>query len=147
LNERASLDRQATLFGKRAGIADDPIRRSKTSTRLDNVGKVQPSSQSEDKNEGHKSDSEDVAFPVQRPRGFERVAADGERYVAHRFKDGLYRMADPALGRTKHHAEKQLAVTFEEISGYLRRGYLLRMRGELNKQVNLISPSEIETIY
>jgi hypothetical protein len=41
----------------------------------------------------------------------------------------------------------QLAVTFEDISGYLRRGYLLRMRGELSKHVNLISPSEIKTIY
>jgi hypothetical protein len=96
--------------------------------------------------ERRRSDSEDVAFPVGRLRGFERVAADGERYVAHRFKDGLYRMADPALGRKKHHAENQLAVTFEEISGYLRRGYLLRMRGELSRQLNLLSPSEIETI-
>jgi hypothetical protein len=28
---------------------------------------------------------------------FERISEDGERYVAHRFGDGRYRMADPAL--------------------------------------------------
>jgi hypothetical protein len=56
-------------------------------------------------------------------------------------------MADPALGRKKHHAENQLAVTLEEISGYLSRGYLLRMRGELSTQVNLISAAEIKPVY
>jgi hypothetical protein len=147
LDERAALDRQAKRFEKHAGSDDAPIRKSGISVESEYFGKAQPSAQSEEVNQERKSDSKDAAFPVQRPRGFARVAADGERYVAHRFKDGLYRMADPTLGQKKHHAENQLAVTFEEISGYLRSGYLLRMRGELNKQVNLISPSEIEAIY
>src|SRR3984893_11721893 len=97
LDERAALDRQAKLFRKHAGGEDAPIRQSGISARLANVGKVQPSAQPEDVSERRKSDSEDVAFAVGRLGGFERVAADGERYVAHRFKDGLYLIAYSAL--------------------------------------------------
>jgi hypothetical protein len=74
---------------------------------------------------------------------FERISADGERYVAHRFRDGHYRMANPALGRVKHHSTNQLSVDINEIAGYLEKGYLLRMRGETSGQVNLIAASEI----
>jgi hypothetical protein len=52
-------------------------------------------------------------------------------------------MADPALGRIKHHSANQLSVDINEILGYLKKGYLLRMRGETSKQVNLIAASEI----
>lgn len=86
-------------------------------------------------------------FQASRLRGFERTTPDGERYVAHLFKDGRYRVADPALGRKKHHAENQLAVTLEEISGYLSKGYHLRMHGELSMQVNLISATQVKPIY
>jgi hypothetical protein len=85
-------------------------------------------------------------LPVTASPQFERIAADGERYVAHRFKDGLYRLANPALGRVKHHAANQLSVDINEIGGYLKKGYLLRMRGETSGQVNLIAPSEITVI-
>jgi hypothetical protein len=81
-----------------------------------------------------------------RPR-FERIAADGERYVAHQFKDGFYRMANPALGRVKHHSANQLSVDINEIVSYLEKGYLLRMRGETSGQVNLIAASEIIVIF
>jgi hypothetical protein len=74
---------------------------------------------------------------------FERISADGERYFAHRFGDGRYRMANPALGRIKHHSTNQLSVDINEIIGYLKKGYLLRMRGETSKQVNLVAASEI----
>ena len=73
-----------------------------------------------------------------------RIAEDGERYVPHRFRDGLYRMADPALGRVKHHAANQIAVRGHEIEEYLQKGFLLRMRGEVSVQGNLISASEIK---
>jgi hypothetical protein len=76
---------------------------------------------------------------------FERIAVDGERYVPHRFRDGLYRVADPALGRTKHHAANQIAIEADEIDGYLKRGFLLRMRGETSGQVNLIAATEIKS--
>jgi hypothetical protein len=79
---------------------------------------------------------------VARPR-FERISVDGERYVAHRFRDGLYRVANPALGRVKHHSANQLPVHINEIGEYLKKGYLLRMRGETSGQVNLISASEV----
>ncbi|CAN7216043.1 hypothetical protein LJR009_000673 [Bosea sp. LjRoot9] len=72
-----------------------------------------------------------------------RVAPDGERFWPHCFADGLYRVADPSLGRVKHHAANQIGVTEQEIADYLRRGYLLRMRGEASKQVNLIAAAEI----
>jgi hypothetical protein len=52
----------------------------------------------------------------------------------HRFNDGRYRMANPALGRIKHHAANQLSVDINEIAGYLKTGYLLRMRGERSKK-------------
>jgi hypothetical protein len=81
-------------------------------------------------------------LPIARPK-FERISVDGERYVAHRFGDGLYRMANPALGRVKHHSAHQLSVDINEIVGYLAKGYLLRMRGETSGQVNLIAASEI----
>jgi hypothetical protein len=58
----------------------------------------------------------------------------------------MYRVANPALGRTKHHATNQIAITAEEIAGYLRKGFLLRMRGEISAQVNLIAASEIKAI-
>ncbi|MEH2576516.1 hypothetical protein [Bradyrhizobium sp. AZCC 1708] len=77
---------------------------------------------------------------------FERLSHSGELFVAHRYEDGLYRMANPALGGKKHHAANQIAVDIGAVAGYLRRGYLLRMRGETSNQVNLISPSEIRII-
>ncbi|MCP4618890.1 MAG: hypothetical protein GY844_20955 [Bradyrhizobium sp.] len=77
---------------------------------------------------------------------FERIAADGERYVPHQFRDGLYRVADPTLGRTKHHAANQIAITSSEIEAYIRQGFLLRMRGETSGQVNLIAASQIRMI-
>jgi hypothetical protein len=58
----------------------------------------------------------------------------------------MYRVADPTLGRTKHHASNQIAITAEEIGDYLRKGFLLRMRGEVGGQVNLIAASEIKAI-
>jgi hypothetical protein len=75
---------------------------------------------------------------------YERISKDGERYVPHLFGDGLYRVADPAKGPTKHHAHNQIAIRGHEIAEYLSRGYLLRMRGETNRQVNLISAAEIK---
>jgi hypothetical protein len=58
----------------------------------------------------------------------------------------MYRVADPALGRTKHHAANQIAITVEEIGAYIKAGYLLRMRGEASGQVNLVAASEIKEI-
>jgi uncharacterized coiled-coil protein SlyX len=48
------------------------------------------------------------------------------------------------ISRLKHHAASQIAVRADEIAEYLRKGYLLRMRGEVSGQVNLISPAEIK---
>jgi hypothetical protein len=48
------------------------------------------------------------------------------------------------ISRLKHHAASQIAVRADEIAEYLRKGYLLRMRGEVSGQVNLISPEEIK---
>jgi hypothetical protein len=58
----------------------------------------------------------------------------------------MYRVADPAMGRTKHHAANQIAITAEEIGDYLTKGFLVRMRGETSGQVNLIAASEIKAI-
>jgi glycine/D-amino acid oxidase-like deaminating enzyme len=45
------------------------------------------------------------------------------------------------ISRLKHHAASQIAVRADEIAEYLRKGYLLRMRGEVSGQVNLFSPA------
>jgi hypothetical protein len=74
---------------------------------------------------------------------FERSAQDGERFTPHCYRDGLYRVANPALGRIKHHAASQVAIRADEIAAYLQKGYSLRMRGELSGQVNLIAASKI----
>lgn len=134
-DERAALDRQARRFEQSEDCEGMLARQSNSSARLGNARPPQEP----------KADGNGVVLGVL--RGFERIAPNGERYVAHRFKDGRYRMANPALGRKKHHADHQLAVTLEEISEYLRRGYLLRMRGDQSKQVNLIAAAEIEPIY
>jgi len=139
IGERAALERQAMRFEKYNGCRGPQTRQPKIFTRLRNAR--QPDQVSGE----FPTNGKDIALAVL--RGFERVAPDGERYVAHRFKDGRYRMADPSLGRTKHRAANQLPVTLEEISGHLSKGYLLRMRGELSKQVNLISATEIKPVY
>ncbi len=74
---------------------------------------------------------------------FVRIAQDGERFTPHCYRDGLYRVANPALGRTKHHAANQIAIRADEIGAYLQKGFLLRMRGEISGQVNLIAASKI----
>jgi hypothetical protein len=76
----------------------------------------------------------------------ERISINGERYVPHLFSDGQFRVANPLLGKTKHHAANQIAVDGSEIISYLRKGYLLRMRGEVSGQVNLIAASEIKWV-
>ena len=50
------------------------------------------------------------------------------------------------MGKTKHHSANQIAITAGQIGDYLRRGFLLRMRGENSGQVNLIAASKINTI-
>lgn len=77
---------------------------------------------------------------------FERYAKDGERYTPYQYGDGLYRVANPALGGVKHHATNQIAIRPDEIGEYLGRGFLLRMRGERRGQVNLIAASEIREV-
>ncbi|EIG63593.1 hypothetical protein [Bradyrhizobium sp. WSM1253] len=146
LDERAALDRQAKLFEKLSNSEVMSAQQSENFVGVNNARQNPQPGTVDDVSESDKT-SENVAIAGRPPRGFERIAADGERYVAHAFKDGLYRMADPALGRTKHHRENQLPVTLEEIGGYLSRGYLLRMRGESSKQVNLIAPAEITPVY
>lgn len=75
--------------------------------------------------------------------GWEYIAPDGEIFSPHRYPNGLFRVADPALGDVKHHAKNQLSVREDQIEGYLLQGFLLRMKGDVGGKVNLIAPSEI----
>ncbi|MBR2120994.1 MAG: hypothetical protein V4458_18020 [Pseudomonadota bacterium] len=75
--------------------------------------------------------------------GWEYIAPDGEIFAPHRYPNGLYRVADPALGEVKHHAKNQLSVREDQIESYLQRGFSLRMKGDVGGKVNLIEPSEI----
>ena len=78
--------------------------------------------------------------------GWERVGPDGEIFRPHRYPNGLFRVADPAMGDVKHHAKNQLSVREDQIESYLQRGFSLRMKGDVGCQVNLISPSEIRRV-
>lgn len=77
---------------------------------------------------------------------WERLGPDGEIFTPHRYPNGLYRVADPALGEVKHYAKNQLSIRDDQIEHYLQRGFLLRMRGDVAGKVNLIPPSEIRRV-
>jgi hypothetical protein len=56
----------------------------------------------------------------------------------------MYRVADPAFGKIKHHSNNQIPVeTDEELLDHVRRGFHVRMRGVESGQINLIAPDEI----
>ena len=78
--------------------------------------------------------------------GWEHIGPDGEVFVPHRYPNGLYRVANPALGDVKHHAKNQLSAREDQIEGYLQRGFLLRMKGDVTGKVHLIPSSEIKRI-
>ena len=78
--------------------------------------------------------------------GWEYIAPDGEIFSPHRYPNGLFLVADPALGDVKHHAKNQLSVREDQIESYLQQGFLLRMKGDVGGKVNLIAPSEIRRI-
>lgn len=69
----------------------------------------------------------------------------GEIFLPHRFRDGNFRVADPAKGNVKHHARNQIAVaTAAEVKEMLKDGFLLRMRGADSGRINLISATQID---
>lgn len=69
----------------------------------------------------------------------------GEEFVPHLYKDGRYRIADPAIGKNRHHAANQIAVDgLAELKAYVRRGFSVRMRGLESGQVNLVSADQID---
>lgn len=46
----------------------------------------------------------------------------------HRYRDGSYRIGDPANGRTRHEAQNEMRVrTLEQVLDHIRRGHLVRM--------------------
>lgn len=47
-------------------------------------------------------------------------------------------VTDAAPGKVKHHAANQITMREDMVGAYLERGFLLRMRGERDGQVNLI---------
>lgn len=68
----------------------------------------------------------------------------GEIFLPHRFPDGYFRVADPKLGNTKHHAANQISVTTtKELAAAVSKGFHVRMRGQTTGQVNLVRPEEI----
>ncbi|MCV9961956.1 hypothetical protein OIU34_08580 [Pararhizobium sp. BT-229] len=68
----------------------------------------------------------------------------GEVFVPHRYGDGTFQLADPRLGRVKHHAGNAIRATSEtEAADYVRRGFSLRMRGRDTDEINLIAAENI----
>lgn len=77
---------------------------------------------------------------------WEYIAPDGEVFTPHVYPNGMYRVANPELGDVKHHAKNQLSARAEQIDGYLKRGFFLRMKGSVNGKVNLIAPGDIKWV-
>lgn len=68
-----------------------------------------------------------------------------EVFVPHRYGDGTFRLADPRLGRERHHLRNAVCVRTEtEAMALVRQGYALRMRGLDTGSINLIASSQIE---
>jgi hypothetical protein len=68
-----------------------------------------------------------------------------EVFVPHRYGDGTFRLADPRLGRERHHLKNAVSVRSEtEAAGMVRQGYALRMRGMDTGSINLIASANID---
>lgn len=76
--------------------------------------------------------------------GWERIGPGGETFTPHLYSNKRYRVADPALGDVKHHAKNEISIREDQIEGYLRRGFSLRMKGSVGGKVNLIAPEKIK---
>lgn len=67
-----------------------------------------------------------------------------EVFVPHRYQDGTFRVADPKHGRERHHTRNAIRVFTEtEAREYVRKGFLLRMRGRDTGKINLIAAEAI----
>ena len=77
---------------------------------------------------------------------WESIGPAGEVFTAHLYPNGMYRVADPALGDEKHHAKNQFSVREDQIEAYLRRGFLLRMKSAESGKVVLIEADQIKEI-
>lgn len=75
-----------------------------------------------------------------------RIRNDGEVYHPRTNRQGKYVLGDPKHGSEKHHASfKAYADTLEAAVRLVEeRGFSLWMKGQKSKQVNLISPHEIQ---
>jgi hypothetical protein len=67
-----------------------------------------------------------------------------EVYTPHMNRDGFYVMADPSIGPERHHRRNELLrSSLTEVADDLKKGFMLRMRGDLTGQINLISADQI----
>jgi hypothetical protein len=65
--------------------------------------------------------------------------------IIENYDDALiYAAGWPTPPSDGQNAANQIAITAAEIGDYLNRGFLLRMRGDISGQVNLIAASEIK---
>lgn len=71
-----------------------------------------------------------------------------EHYFPDADENGFYELGDPKRGGEKHHKKNAIFVSSLEMALHLVRtyGFSMRMRGDLTKQRNLISPEEIRDI-
>lgn len=71
-----------------------------------------------------------------------------EHYFPDADADGFYRLADPAIGREKHHVDNAILTKNISVALHLVRthGFSIRMRGNLTKQWNLIRHQEIQDL-
>ena len=74
-----------------------------------------------------------------------RVRDTGERYLPHLDRHGRLVLGNPKHGSEKHHAQNKVYCESLEAAAQLveNHGFSLWMKGQVSKQVNLISPGEI----
>ena len=71
-----------------------------------------------------------------------------EHYFPDANSEGMYVLADPALGSDKHHKQNAVLTTSAATALHLVRtyGFSIRMRGNLTGQWNLIRREEIQDL-
>lgn len=74
----------------------------------------------------------------------ERIGPDGRVNRPHRYTDGFFRVADPALGEAKKLADNQIkAASLEEVAQFVKNGFHLRMSDDTSDGPDLIAPQNI----
>ncbi len=77
-----------------------------------------------------------------------RIRDDGDTFLPHKNRQGKFVLGDPKHGPKKHHKDFKVYAgsIVEAVKLVEMQGFSLWMKGQKSKQVNLISPDEIQIV-